>query len=238
MNTNRLTRIAVTSGAAVLCFGVAAPAVAHTGAAATGKDGTGKDGATVQQLPTPTLQQEQAWIDSFVAHRTAWLDHLSAVVSADNYLSDAQKTTMLDGIAKAKDALAALKSAVDAATSTDQVHQIVSQALAAMPFPAWPYRALDHHRLGHRGAFAGKHAKHDRSAGQKAAATLSAVRGDKPCGQNAAGTSPTDISVHTVALRKDNAPAYAGRHRYHTGGFGGFDHGRGQHGGGQGGWGR
>ena len=235
MNTNRLTRIAVTSGAAVLCFGVAAPAVAHTGAGATGKDGS-----TVQQLPTPTLQQEQAWIDSFVAHRTAWLDHLSAVVGADNYLSDAQKTTMLDGIAKAKDALAALKSAVDAATSTDQVHQIVSQALATMPFPAWPYRALDHHRPGHRGAFAGKHAKHDKSAGQNAtAATLTAARGNKPCGQyGAAGASPTDISVHTVALHKDNAPAYAGRHRYHTGGSGGFDHGWGHHGGGRGGWGR
>ena len=140
----------------------------------------------------------------------------------------------------AKDALAALKSAVDAATSTDQVHQIVSQALATMPFPAWPYRALDHHRPGHRGAFAGKHAKHDKSAGQNAtAATLTAARGNKPCGQyGAAGASPTDISVHTVALHKDNAPAYAGRHRYHTGGSGGFDHGWGHHGGGRGGWGR
>ena len=60
MKATRPTRIAITTGAAVLCLGVAAPSVAY---ACTG-DGTSSaahpDTAAAQQFSAPTLQQEQA----------------------------------------------------------------------------------------------------------------------------------------------------------------------------------
>lgn len=149
MKTTRATRIAITSGAAVLCLGVAAPSVAY----ACNGDGTSyaahPDTATASQFSTPTLQQEQSWIDSFVSHRMAWLDHLSAVVSADPELTADQQAQALDSIAKAKTALTDLQSAVDAATSTDQVRDIVKAALEAMPMPWWPHPMTHRHAFEH-----------------------------------------------------------------------------------------
>jgi hypothetical protein len=155
VKTNRPTKIAITSGAAVLCLGVAAPSVAY---ACAGTDNAVHPAtAAAAQFSAPTLQQEQAWIDSFVSHRTAWLDHLSAVVSADPNLTADQQSAALASIAKAKTALTDLKSAVDAATSTAQVHDIVKAALASIPAPWWPgpgthHRGYHHHahKFAHR----------------------------------------------------------------------------------------
>jgi hypothetical protein len=149
VNTTRPTRIAITSGAAVLCLGVAAPSVAYACSGDGTSGATQPASARVQQLSAPTLQQEQAWIDSFVSHRTAWLDQLSAVVSADSNLTVDQQAKALDSIAQAKAALTDLQSAVDAATSTDQVHDIVKAALEAMPMPWWPQPMTRHHAFDH-----------------------------------------------------------------------------------------
>lgn len=150
MKTARATRIAITSGAAVLCLGVAAPSVAYACNGDGPSYGAHPDTATAGQFSTPTLQQEQqSWIDSFVSHRTAWLDHLSAVVSADPELTADQQAQALDSIAKAKTALTDLQSAVDAATSTDQVRDLVKAALEAMPMPHWPHPMTQRHAFGH-----------------------------------------------------------------------------------------
>lgn len=170
MNTNRATRIAVTSGAAVLCVGVVTPVAAY---ACDGTNSAAKAQTASYQVAAPTLQQEQSWIDSFVTHRTGWLDHLSAVVSADPNLSADQQAKALDSIAKARTALAELKSAVDAATSTAQVHDIVKAALEAMPAPWWPHpmarHALDRHAFEHH---ARKALHRDREAGKASPADV------------------------------------------------------------------
>jgi hypothetical protein len=154
VKTTRPTRIAITSGAAVLCLGVAAPSVAYACTGGGTSSAARPASAAAQQFSAPTLQQEHAWIDSFVAHRTAWLDHLSAVVSADPELSADQQARALDSIAQAESALSDLQAAVDAATSTDQVHDIVKAALDSMPMPWWPHPTLrqhgfDHHAFDH-----------------------------------------------------------------------------------------
>jgi hypothetical protein len=195
VKTTRPTRIAITSGAAVLCLGVAAPSVAY---ACTGGDTSSAAHpatAAAQQLSAPTLQQEQAWIDSFVAHRSAWLDRLSAVVSADPQLTADQQAQALDSIAKAKAALTDLQSAVDAATSTDQVHSIVKAALEAMPMPWWPHPLTHRDGLKHHSGY--EHHAVEHHAFEHHART--AMRRD----EQASATAPTDVQVrpadsHTV----------------------------------------
>lgn len=118
-----LTRIAVLSTAAAVCLGTAVPASAHE------LGGTAGSGSKTSSAPT--LAQEQAWIDSFIAKRQQQLAAFAAKLAADPKLTDAQKADFAAKIAKQQTALSNLKSAVDAATSTDALHQALRSAMTA-----------------------------------------------------------------------------------------------------------
>jgi len=172
MNTARVTRLAVTSGAAALCFGVAAPAVACTVGAGT-TSATAEAHQVAQQVTPPTLAQEQAWVDTLVAHRTAWLGRLSDLVSGNGRLTPDQQGAALAWIAKAKAELTQLQSQVDAATSTAQVHGILAAQAQDLAATWWPRRAR------HFGHPAGDHAVH-------------AVRDQQPMKAHDVGLRTTD----------------------------------------------
>jgi hypothetical protein len=191
MNTARVTRFAVTGGAAALCFGVAAPAVACT----VGGTGAAPASAQTRQIAAqratpPTLAQEQAWIDGLVAHRTAWLDRVADLVSGNSNLTADQQSAALAWIARAKAQLAQLQSQVDAATSTAQVHDILAAQARDLVGGWWP----GYSHFGHR---AGKHA---------APAPAPAVR------QQPAKAHYT--TVRTVSDRSGTAGPAAGRFRW------------------------
>ncbi len=198
MNRTRMSRIGIASGAAVLCFGVTAPALAH------GTVGTaGTDSAATHPLPEPTLAQEQAWIDSFVSHRTAWLNHLAAAARADTYLTAAQRVAALASVGKAETALQQFKASVDAATSKAQLRQLVASALASLPRPRWPQP------LAHPGDAARRTGKHTRSVAARKAMRRQA--------RNAALTDMRE-ATHSAAARDSAEPdAGWGRHCDHPG---------------------
>jgi len=118
-----LTRIAVLSTAAAVCLGTAVPASAHSLGGTTGSGS--------RTTSAPTLAQEQAWIDSFIAKRQQQLAGFASRIAADPKLTDAQRAELAAKIAKQQAALSNLKSAVDAATSVAAVHQALRSAMAA-----------------------------------------------------------------------------------------------------------
>lgn len=189
MNTARVTRLAVTSGAAALCFGVAAPAVACTvGGSGTAPATAEAHQIKAQQATPPTLAQEQAWVDSLVAHRTAWLGRLTDLVSGNSHLTADQQGAALDWIAKAKAELTQLQSQVDAATSTAQVHDILAAQAQDLAATWWPRHAR------HFGHPAGDHAAY-------------AGRDQQP-------TKAHDVAVRTTADRSGNAGPSAHQYRW------------------------
>ncbi|HEX4729473.1 MAG TPA: hypothetical protein VH298_16815 [Jatrophihabitans sp.] len=123
MRNIHLTRIAVLSTAAAVCLGTAVPASAHSLG--------GSSGSGTKTTSAPTLAQEQAWIDSFIAKRKQQLAGFASKIAADPKLTDAQKADFAAKIAKQQAALSNLKSAVDAATSVAAVHQALRSAMTA-----------------------------------------------------------------------------------------------------------
>jgi hypothetical protein len=122
----QLARIAVLSTAAAVCLGTAVPASAHSLGGTTGSGS--------RTTSAPTLAQEQAWINSFIAKRQQQLAAFAGKIAADPKLTGAQKAGMaakLAKLAKQQAALSNLKSAVDAATSVTAVHQALRSAMAA-----------------------------------------------------------------------------------------------------------
>lgn len=119
----QLTRIAVLSTAAAVCLGTAVPASAHS---LGGTTGSGSNTSSA-----PTLAQEQAWIDSFIAKRQQQLAAFASKVANDPKLTDAQQADFATKIARQQAALSNLRSAVDAATSVTAVHQALRSAMAA-----------------------------------------------------------------------------------------------------------
>ena len=124
MRNIHLTRIAVLSTAAAVCLGTAVPASAHS-------LGGSSNGTGSKTTSAPTLAQEQAWIDGFIARRQQQLAAFANKISTDSKLTDAQKADFATKIAKQQAALSNLKSAVDAATSLAAVHQAIRAAMTA-----------------------------------------------------------------------------------------------------------
>jgi hypothetical protein len=119
----QLTRIAVLSTAAAVCLGTAVPASAHSLGGTTGSGS--------RTTSAPTLAQEQAWINSFIAKRQQQLATFASRIAAEQKLTDAQKADFAAKIAKQQAALSNLKSAVDAATSVAALQQALRSAMAA-----------------------------------------------------------------------------------------------------------
>lgn len=200
---SRTTRIAAAGAGAALCLGITVPASAHTGSATTHRDP-----ARHASYPSPTLAQVQQWIDTFIGYRLQALDRLGSKAAADPRLTADQKALIASRIESAKADLNALKAEVDAATSIDQVHDLVAAAIADLPHPLWP-------------AFAPRHARHHHHARQhhKASATdtrtpdrtVRTVVLNDPGRTRAATKQPCDHARTTAEF--DGRTGWDGRHR-------------------------
>lgn len=195
MRNIQLTRIAVLSTAAAVCLGIAVPASAHE------LGGTAGSGT---RTSAPTLAQEQAWIDGFIAKRQQQLTDFAAKIAADSKLTDAQKADFAAKIAKQQAALSNLKSAVDAATSVAAVHQALRSAMTADGV---------HGFFGWCGFFGthdwdGLHRDRDRTGKAPAAAhQVSRVQHTDP---NTVRTVAVQFANHAPTMQPDRT---AGRHR-------------------------
>ncbi len=194
MRSIYLTRIAVLSTAAAVCLGTAVPASAHSLGGTTGSGS--------RATSAPTLAQEQAWIDSFIAKRQQQLAAFGSRIAADPKLTDAQKADFAAKIAKQQAALSSLKSAVDAATSAAAVQQALRSAMAADGV---------HGFFGWCGFFGmhnwdGPH----RDLDGKAPATAHQVSRARHTDPKAVRTVAVTMASHAPTLQPDRA---AGRHR-------------------------
>jgi hypothetical protein len=189
-----LTRIAVLSTAATVCLGTAVPASAHSLGGSTGS------GSRITSVPT--LAQEQAWIDSFIAKRQQQLAAFASRIAAEGKLTDAQKADFAAKIAKQQAALSSLKSAVDGATTVTAVHQALRSAIAAdgvHGFFGWCGFFGMHDRDGMHG---------DRDG--KAPATAHQVSRVQHTDPAAVRTVAVQMASHAPTLQPDRT---AGRHR-------------------------
>jgi len=120
LRNSNFSKIAVAGAAASLCFATAAPALAHGTSTSTDPNHT---------KSAPTLAQQQAWLDSYIAKAQQRLQAFAAKVAADPNLTAAQKADWAAKIAAKQAALDKFKSAVDAATTTDELHAAVKAAM-------------------------------------------------------------------------------------------------------------
>jgi hypothetical protein len=143
VDKKRLTRIILTGAAAALCVGVASPAVACP----IGPDGDAGAAVAAQKLRTVTLAEEKARIDTVLSRRLDELAALAARVAADPRLNDAQKAAFAARVAKLQAALEQLQAAVDAATSTAELRDILRPESWAPPTLAWPRPLVHRHAV-------------------------------------------------------------------------------------------
>lgn len=129
MNLATSKRIALTVGAAALCIGIGAPALAcppnPSSISAVQNAAAHKPKITEAEA----LARQQAWVDSFVAHAQAVLDKVAAKVAADPDLTAAKKTAISAKLVQAQGVLATLKEKADAATTLDALHDAVRDAI-------------------------------------------------------------------------------------------------------------
>lgn len=141
MNSHKITKYAVTGAATALCVGLAAPVVAHAS-----DSGQPTPAAVVHSVPSQlTLQQEQAFVDQLVTQRLAQLDAAAAKVAANPSLTSAQKSAYTAELTQIRERLLSIKAEVDAATSPNQIGEIVRAGLSQVRDPAEPRHELMHH---------------------------------------------------------------------------------------------
>jgi hypothetical protein len=217
VNNAMLTRTAVFGAGAALCLGVSAPATAHTDTVSA----TPAHQTETAQPAKPTLAQEQAWVDRFVAQRQLRLQRFAAAIAADPRLTAGQQAAVAARIAAVRAALAALMAKVDAATSTEQVHAVVESALTALPHLAWPrFDARAQSGLRHRQAHKPATANVADAALQLASARQMTVHRSqgRPC-HDGLGWDGFDGGRHADGQHADGQQAdghhgnYGGKHR-------------------------
>jgi len=125
---NKISRIAVTGAAASMAFATAAPALACQ---------TSEPSETKTVSQQATLAQQKAWLEAFVARGQQQLAALADKVAANSQLTSAQQSAWASWIAAQQAKLAALKSAVEAATTVGALHQAVHSVLAGSGWFGW-----------------------------------------------------------------------------------------------------
>lgn len=139
MNTTSRRTIAISAtGAAVagaLCFGAATPALAH--------DSAQGSGPRVGSFTPPTLAQEKSWYGASITNWENWLDKAAAKVASSDRFTDAQKADYATQVAAAKQALDALKAAIDTATTQDDLVSALQTGWDQVQWPQWPHSQED-----------------------------------------------------------------------------------------------
>lgn len=136
MHPNRIKALVVTGVAAGLCFGFGGPAKAHNAPDRS---------ASVPAFQPATLTQVQSYVDTLITLRIQHLDAFAAKVVADPRLTAEQKARFAAKVAEVRQRLLNLKAAIDAATSTQQVHEILEHASPGLFFPGRPHHLRLHH---------------------------------------------------------------------------------------------
>jgi len=201
MSARTRTRIAVASGAALLCAGVSVPAAAH-----------GTDHPT-EAVPTAHVKRLSfAQLKEFALRQldreASWLTALKAKVAADPRLSAAQQAAFTAKLDKALAAVTAARTAVQAATTTTALKAALRSALVPLePYPRY-------HVIAHRRHHVTK-PQHHRTA---PSVTFTAARVNDPnavrahrtvaIGRHCAGRHGTDPRF--AAYRKDRS-GWSGR---------------------------
>lgn len=126
------TRTIIPVTAAALCLGVAAPAMAQDGSGST------DTGVAAHQWAPPTLAQEQAWLTNWIDGSEAWLTAWGQKVADSDKYSDDVKADFAAQIAKAISGLDAVKAAVAAATTQDELADAAKTGFAAVDWPERP----------------------------------------------------------------------------------------------------
>jgi hypothetical protein len=144
VNSSRIKALALTGVAAALCFGLNGPARAHVAPSAG-------EPAAEHTFALPSLSQVQGYLDAVITHRVERLDAFAAKVAADPRLTAEQKSAFAARIAQVRQHLVDLMAAIDAATTTAQVHELLEKGSAALFFPAAPRHLRLHHRDPDRG---------------------------------------------------------------------------------------
>jgi vancomycin resistance protein YoaR len=128
---NPSKRIAITTGVAALCIAVGAPAVACPPAPSSAIAADSVSAHKTASTPAEILARQQAWIDNFVDSAQAHLDAVAAKVAADPDISATKKVAIDAKLMQAEAALASLKAKADAATTLDELHSVVRDAILA-----------------------------------------------------------------------------------------------------------
>jgi len=120
-------RIAVVTGAAVICAGTAVPAMAH-------------DSQTYGMTPNPaqqlTFAQQKDRALAMLAQEANWLTGLKAKVAADDRLTAAQKDAFGARLDRALAQVAAARAAAEAATTPSDLYAAMDRA--ELPYLAYP----------------------------------------------------------------------------------------------------
>lgn len=177
MNLGTSKRIALTVGAAALCIGIGAPALACPPNPSSISAVQNAAAHKPKVSEADALAHQQAWVDSFVAHAQAVLDKVAAKVAADPDLTAAKKTAISTKLVQAEGVLATLKEKADAATTLDALHDAVRDAImtwrsdlaAATAMRMHKKNQSEHHKDARALLAAAIKARHDR-AGVDAAA--------------------------------------------------------------------
>jgi hypothetical protein len=120
------TKITAVTGAAVLSFGLAAPAFANNTSDPTDTTPTAWTHAHAHM--SLTLDQFRALVTKNINERVAWIDKAEARVTASTKLTDAEKTAATAKLTSAHDALTALRTTVAAATTKSAIRDAVQAA--------------------------------------------------------------------------------------------------------------
>jgi hypothetical protein len=212
MSTSRLTRFALTGGTAALCVGLAAPAAVAT--ASTPAHDTGGTTSTVSTStvsnhhpdPSMTFAQKQAMVEKFLTARINDVVAAKAYVAADANLTPAQQSSITAKLNSIEDALAAVRTKVEAATTPAEI----DSALTALPHPVFGHI---HHTMKQHKAFAPKTTS---PKSKPATATLTKATTTKPAHTAHVRT----VTVHHgFRAGRSGGPSEHGRG--HGDGFGG-----------------
>jgi hypothetical protein len=198
-------KITALTGATLLSLGLAAPAFAQTIGAQDTVAPTIKHAKTTH---TVTVESLRTRLTNSIDKRLARIEMIRARVTGSTRRTDQQKADVLTRIQTAQDSLAALRTTVATATTTDEIRAAVKAArLRGLLFTG--------HRHGH-------HARHHRNFGAGAAnghkhAATKADSADAPVvRQDRSATAPSNVSsdhssVRTLPFRHDGARHHANR---------------------------
>jgi hypothetical protein len=139
-----------------LCFGVATPAFAcDTGnnPPTVSSTSTATSAHFAKQLNPPTFDQKKAWALAFADYWQQSLDKFAQLVAASDYFTDAQKAQFAAKTAAAEQALTALKTAISAATTPQQLKAALVAGWKDVKWPLLKHPGK-HYAWGHYKSFA------------------------------------------------------------------------------------